>query len=178
MGKSKGKHKIHHRHHRGKHRKRVKLFVFFFGIWNREGVSTLSAILPIISILSTDTTNGALIQIAEALDGQPVQSSGPFEIVVNDPTGLTKVIAGSPDNTTPTQIVASGTEGTGSVEVTVTDTSNNAVGSASLAIVAPPPPPPPPPPPTVPTLTVSFIPGPPPAAAAPATAAAPAAGSS
>ena len=110
----------------------------------------------ISQILSNDTVKGAFVAIAEAdpTTGAAVQSSGPFGIVVDDPNGLVTVQAGSPDNTTPTRIVANGTGKTGSVDVTVTDKGNTATGKATLLIVAPPPPPPP-----VPTLTVSFEPG-------------------
>lgn len=105
----------------------------------------------ITQILNNDP-KGAFVTIAEAdANGNAVASSGPFAIAVDDPNGLVAVTAGSPDNTTPTRIVANGS-GVGSVNVTVTDQSNGAKGAAALAIVAPPPPPPPP----VPTLTVGF----------------------
>jgi len=138
--------KVRSRHH--------QLFVFLFSAEVlREGVS----IRMITQILNNDP-KGAFVEIAETnADGSPHPSSGPFQIEVVDPApALTTVAAGSPDNTTPTRIVANGS-GVGSVTVNVTDTSNGAKGSAVLGIVAPPPPPPPPPP--VPTLTVSFAPG-------------------
>jgi hypothetical protein len=129
----------HRRHHRN-------LFVFFFG----EGVNTMN----ITSILTTDTTKGAFVAIAETdANGNPVSSSGPFAITVSDPSNVAKVTPGSPDNTTPTRIVANGSNNVGSVSVSVTDKSNNAVGTASLSVAAPPPPPP------TPTLTVTFVPG-------------------
>lgn len=101
---------------------------------------------------------GAFVIFAETLpdaqgNPQPVASIGPFAITVNDPNSLVVVTPGSADNTTPTRIVGNGS-GVGSVDVTVTDQSNTAVGKATLQIVAPAPPPPP-----VPTLTVGFVPG-------------------
>lgn len=162
-------------------KRRPQLFVFFLAIEFRqrqekgffnirfgEGVnsrmSTNPVIVNITSILSTDTTKGAFVQIAEVLNGAAVQSNGPFSISITDPTGLTTVTPGSADNTTPTRIVASAAAaalvaalpaGTiASVTVTVTDESNQAVGSAQLQILPPAAPPPP-----VPTLNVSFIPG-------------------
>jgi hypothetical protein len=108
----------------------------------------------ITQILNNDP-KGAFVAIAETnADGSAFASVGPFAIAVDDPNKLVNVTAGSPDNTTPTRIVGNGS-GVGSVDVTVTDTSNGAVGKATLQVVAPPPPPPPP----VPTLTVSFVPG-------------------
>jgi len=112
--------------------------------------------MNITQILNNDP-QGAFVSIAETnADGSAFASAGPFAIKVDDPNKLVAVTAGSPDNTTPTRIVGNGS-GVGSVDVTVTDTSNNAVGKATLQIVAPTPPPPPPPP--VPKLTVGFVPG-------------------
>ena len=139
------------RHRRRRHRHH-RLFVFFFEIRfsnfeHREGVS----IRMITSIVNNDP-KGAFVQIVETdANGNVVASSGPFQIQVVDPGSLTTVTPGSADNTTPTRIVGNGS-GVGSVTVNVTDTSNKAVGSAVLQIVAPAPPP-------VPTLTVGFVPG-------------------
>lgn len=108
--------------------------------------------MQITQIFSNDTRLGAFVTIAEAdpVTGAPVLSNGPFAIQVDDPNGLVNVTPGSADNTTPTRITANGNGGVGSVDVTVTDQSNKAVGKATLQIVAAPPPPP------VPTLTVGF----------------------
>lgn len=106
--------------------------------------------MNITQILNNDP-KGAFVAIAETnADGSAHASAGPFAIAVNDPNKLVVVTAGSPDNTTPTRIVGNGS-GVGSVDVTVTDTSNGAKNTATLQIAAPPPP--------VPTLTVGFVPG-------------------
>jgi hypothetical protein len=109
--------------------------------------------MNITQILNNDP-KGAFVAIAETnADGSANASAGPFAIAVDDPNKLVVVTPGSADNATPTRIVGNGS-GVGSVDVTVTDTSNGAVGKATLQVVAPTPPPPP-----VPTLTVSFVPG-------------------
>lgn len=136
---------------RRRHRHRRHLAIFFFQVSifpEREGVS----IRMITQIVNNDP-KGAFVQIVETdASGNVVASSGPFQIQVVDPSSLTTVTPGSADNTTPTRIVGNGS-GVGSVTVNVADTSNKAVGSAVLQVVAPVPPPP------VPTLTVSFVPG-------------------
>lgn len=130
-----------------------RLFVFFLaGSPSSNGKENMGGLIT--SILTTDTAAGALLTIAEMLNGQPVQSSGPFSVSVQDPAGAATVTPGSADNTTPTRITANGSNNVGDVTVTVTDENDQAVGSGVLHIVAPPPPPPP-----VPTLTVGFVAG-------------------
>jgi hypothetical protein len=140
--RKKERHEHHHRH------RRRRLFVFLFSAEvHGEGVS----IMNITQIFNNDP-KGAFVSIAETnADGSAFASSGPFAIKVDDPNNLVAVTPGSADNTTPTRIVGNGS-GAGSVDVTVKDTSNNAVGKATLQVLAPPPPP-------VPTLTVGFVPG-------------------
>jgi hypothetical protein len=147
--------KQHHgHHHRRRKHHRPELFVFFFS----AKISGRGVSFRMITQIFNNDPLGAFVTIAETLpdasgNPQPVASSGPFAITVDDPNKLVNVTAGSADNTTPTRIVGNGS-GVGSVDVTVTDQSNTAVGKATLQIVAPTPPPPP-----VPTLTVGFEPG-------------------
>jgi hypothetical protein len=77
------------------------------------------------------------IQEILAATGQVFPSVGPFTVAVADPGKTITVTAGSPDNTTPTNFKPNGTAAVGTVTVTVTDTSNNLVGTGSFDVVAP-----------------------------------------
>jgi len=109
------------------------------------------------SILANDARTFNLVILEAADDGVVIApaSVGPYTVAVADPSGLLAVTPGSPDNTTATTFKLAGSSATGSATITVTDTSNNLVGSATLAVTAVAPPPPPPPAP--PTQLAPFI---------------------
>jgi hypothetical protein len=109
----------------------------------------------------SNATKGLVLGIVETLaaTGQVFPSAGPYTVDVTDPNadangqnGTVTIVAGTPDQKTPTIFRPSGNGKTGTIAVKVTDTSNNLVGSASFDVVAPPPPP------VADTLTVGFTP--------------------
>jgi len=106
--------------------------------------------------LLTNDLKGFNLTILETLaaSGQVFPSAGPFQVDVQDPANTVTVTAGTPDQTTPTNFKANGSNAIGTVTVKVTDTSNGLVGTASFDVVAPPPPPPPV---KADTLTVGFV---------------------
>ena len=109
-----------------------------------------------MQILS-NATKGLVLGIAElrASDGKVFPlTAGPFAVAVDDQNLTIAVIPGTDDQKTATIFRANGSGKTGSVTVTVTDTSNRLKGSASFDVIAPAPP--------VPvdlpdTLSVSFL---------------------
>ena len=108
----------------------------------------------------SNATKGLVLLLTElrASDGKVYPlTKGPFTVAVDDNgTGIVTAVPGSDDETTPTIFRPSGTGGVGTVKVTVTDTSNGLVGTASFDIVAPTQPPPDAPD----TLKVDFAPEP------------------
>jgi hypothetical protein len=136
------------KHKREKRRRHQRhLFVFFL---NREGTHIT------MQIFSNDT-KGLDLVLAETAKGAAVPlSKGPFQVGVQDPGNAITVIAGTPDQATPTLFKPNGTGAVGTVTVVVTDTSQTpplASAPASFDVVAPPPP-------AADTLTASFAPAP------------------
>jgi hypothetical protein len=142
---------------RERRRREHELLVFFL----RPRTSTTEGKLT-MQIFSNDP-NGLNLALAETSAGVPVPlSAGPFTVTIADPNNTITDTEGSPDQTTPDNYKPNGTGNVGTVTVTVTDTSNNLVGTGSFDVVAP----------TgtgtgkADTLLVSFVPAAPAAAAA------------
>jgi len=94
----------------------------------------------------SNATKGLVLAILEtfAATGQVFPSAGPFQVDVTDPTadangqnGAIVVVPGTPDQKTPTIFRVSGNGKTGTINVKVTDTSNNLVGSVDFDVIAP-----------------------------------------
>jgi hypothetical protein len=160
--------KTSHKKHRGHPRRfllvmlrtEAQLSSFQFANWIIEGHMANKQLL-------SNATKGFVLTLAESFvptDGTPPTalplSAGPFTVDVADPGNTIVVTPGSPDQKTPTIFRANGTGATGSVTVTVTDTSNGLKGSVTFDVVAPATPPPPPPPPVANTLSVDVTPEP------------------
>lgn len=110
----------------------------------------------VTQLLSNDTKGIDLVLVESAAGVEVALSKGPFAIAVDDPAGTITYTPGSDDQATPSNFKANGSGATGTVKVTVTDQSNNLVGTGSFDVVAPTPPPPPPP--TADKLDVFFVP--------------------
>jgi hypothetical protein len=167
----------HHRskaHHHKQHAHPRRLFVLFFRNQScrielhvliapflfRKGVMSMPT-TPIqpppnaVTTLFSNDSLGVSVVIVEADDnGKIFPFKGPLSFAVDDPGSTVTVTPGAADGSTPERLVPNGSGNTGAVTVTVTDSGNNLVGSATLTIV-----PPVTPPPTVPTqLGVFFVP--------------------
>jgi hypothetical protein len=107
--------------------------------------------------IASNDPKGLDLVLAETSKGVPVPlSAGPFNVAVQDPANTITVIAGTPDQKTPTQFKPNGTGNVGTVTVTVTDTAQTpplVSSPATFDVVAPPPPAPD-------ALAASFAPAP------------------
>lgn len=93
----------------------------------------------------SNATKGLVLALAESAKGVALPlSKGPFQVDVQDPGNTSTITPGSADQTTPTIFRANGTGNTGTVTVTVTDTSQTphlVASPVSYDVVAPAPPP-------------------------------------
>ena len=109
-----------------------------------------------------DAAKGLVLGLAEIRksDGKVYPlSAGPFALDIQDPGNTVTVVPGTPDQTTPAIFRPNGSLATGTVTITVTDTSNGLKSDpVSFDVVAPAPPPPPPDVPD--TLVASLTPEP------------------
>lgn len=129
----------HHHHHGRNHPRRLYLVIVAVaekplrscdenpteGKHNMPPIPIAAPTNAVSSIAANDPRTFALLILEAGDDGVVIAapSKGPFTVNVADPSGLLAETAGSADNTTPTTFKLAGTTASGTVLITVTDTS-------------------------------------------------------